>query len=150
LYRYIKDLSTIIMSDNIVVKRQETPLSISGFTLACATSLLYNISNIYRRERERAEQEESASLIPERQEKTPGLTLGGKGGGGGGGGGGSGGGGGDAEDDGDTVYWHVNDAHNVMLTCCALGVLLLSSSILAQLNFVKVAGAYAPHINTNL
>ena len=29
-----KDLSTIIMSDNLVVKRQETPLSVTGFSLA--------------------------------------------------------------------------------------------------------------------
>ena len=29
-----KDLSTIIMSDSLVVKRQETPLSVTGFSLA--------------------------------------------------------------------------------------------------------------------
>lgn len=132
-----KDLSTIIMSDNLVVKRQETPLSVAGFTLACTTSLLYNINNIYRREREKAEKEEQAPLIPARQEKTPGFTVG------------EGGipgsrSGGVGDDNGDnTVYWRINDAHSALLTCCALAVLLLSTSILTQLDFRKVADAYA-------
>lgn len=131
-----KDLSTIVMSDNLVVKRRETPLSVAGFTLACTTSLLYNINNIYRREREKAEKEENAPLIPARQEKTLGFTVGERGGLGSGSGG-------IGDDDGNTVYWRVNDAHSALLTCCALGVLLLSTSILAQLDFGKVADAYA-------
>ena len=103
--------------------------------LACSTSLLYNISNIYRREREKAEKEEKAPLIPERQEKTPGFTVPGAAAGDGGDGG-----------DGNTEYWRFNDAMNALLTCCALGILLLSSSILGQVNFAKVAEAYAPKV----
>lgn len=124
-----KDLSTVIMSDNLVVKRQETPLSVSGFSLACTTSFIYNIHNIYRKERDRAEKDkEKTPLILERQEKVPGFVVGDKG---------------KRDDEERTVYWLINDAHNAMITCCAMGILLISTSILGQLDFAKVSSAYA-------
>ena len=50
----LKDLSTVIMSDHLVVRRTETPTSLAGFTLACTTSAVYNLHNIHRSEREKA------------------------------------------------------------------------------------------------
>ena len=126
-----KDLSIIIMSDNLVVKRQETPMSIMGFSLACGTSLLYNIHNIYRKEREKAAQAEKAPLIPESKEKTPGVTL-------------AESKGQDGEGDDETSYWRYNDAMNALLTVCAIAVLLLSSVVLCKVDFAKVAKLYTP------
>jgi hypothetical protein len=135
-----KDLSIVLMSDNLVVRRQETPMSVAGFSLACGTSLLYNVHNIFRKERERADAAAGVPLIPARAEKTPGIVMrggrkevraeGAKE---------------EAEEEAearDASHWRFGDARDAALTWCAVAVLLLSTSILAEVDFAKVADAY--------
>jgi hypothetical protein len=50
----LEELSTVVMPDNLVVRRMETPMSLAGFTLACTTSVVYFLHNIVRSEREKA------------------------------------------------------------------------------------------------
>ena len=115
-----KDLSTIVMSDSFVVRREETPLSIAGFALACSTSLVYNIHNIYRKEREKAERLEKEPLIPESRETEK------------------------KEDaDEDATDWRFDDAATALAACCAVGILLVSTAVLAQVDLVRVADAYS-------
>ena len=115
-----KDLSIIVMSDTFVVQREETPLSIAGFALACSTSLAYNIHNIYRKERDKAERLEKEPLIPESRETEKKE---------------------DADDD--PTEWRFGDASTALAACCAAGILLVSTAVLAQVDLARVADAYS-------
>jgi hypothetical protein len=138
-----KDLAIVAMSDAFVVKRTETPLSIAGFALACGTSLVYNVLNIRRREREKAQLEAlDAPLIPptsvgdgksfssdldaKEKEQDQKRVLEDD----------------QASDDGDST-WRFDDAANAAMTCCALGMLLLATAVLARLDPADVARAYS-------
>lgn len=119
-----KDLCIVLMSDTMVVQRQETMMSISGFTIACTTSLFFNIHNIYRKERERVEQVECASLIPKRQEKTPGYIVPPVE---------------EEEHEGEmeiTQPWRVNDAFNTLIMCCSMGILVLACTVIVQVIYI--------------
>ena len=132
-----KDLAIIVMSDTLVVRRVETPMSIAGFALACATSLAYNVHNIFRKEREAVEKAQNegslnSPLIPARQEKNPGYKMmkseeakqt-------------------ETDEDADPATWRYVDGVNALLTCCSLGILILATGVLAQLDPVEVARAY--------
>ena len=48
-----KDLAVVLLSDEFVVRRRETTMSVAGFALACTASLGYNVWNIGVKERER-------------------------------------------------------------------------------------------------
>ena len=128
-----KDVAIITMSDLFVVKRRETPLSVAGFALACTVSLVYNVHNIRRKEREKAEAEAlDAPLIRsqistletskgDEQDKDAGKDV--------------------ALEDAGT--WRFDDAVNAAMTCCALGMLLLATGVLARLDVAQVARAYS-------
>jgi hypothetical protein len=136
-----KDLAIVAMSDAFVVKRTETPLSIAGFALACGTSLVYNVLNIRRREREKAQLEAlDAPLIPptsvgdgktssdsDAKEKEQDQKRVGE----------------DDQASDDARTWRFDDAANAAMTCCALGMLLLATAVLARLDPADVARAYS-------
>jgi hypothetical protein len=136
-----KDLAIVAMSDAFVVRRTETPLSIAGFALACGTSLVYNVHNIRRREREKAQLEAlDAPLIPptsvgdgktssdlDAKEKEQDQKRVGE----------------DDQASDDARTWRFDDAANAAMTCCALGMLLLATAVLARLDPADVARAYS-------
>ena len=137
-----KDLAIVAMSDAFVVRRTETPLSIAGFALACGTSLVYNVLNIRRREREKAQLEAlDAPLIPptsvgdgksfssdsDAKEKEQDQKRVGE----------------DDQASDDARTWRFDDAANAAMTCCALGMLLLATAVLARLDPADVARAYS-------
>ena len=123
-----KDLAIVTMSDAFVVKRSETPTSVAGFALACTVSLVFNVHTIRRREREKAESAAlDAPLVPS---GTGMKDEDGK-----------------DEDGGcaeDARTWRFDDATNAAVTCCALGMLLLATGVLARLDPAEVARAYSP------
>jgi len=123
-----KDLAIVTMSDAFVVKRRETPTSVAGFALACTVSLVFNVHTIRRREREKAESAAlDAPLVPS---GTGMKDEDGK------------------DEDGrcaeDARTWRFDDATNAAVTCCALGMLLLATGVLARLDPAEVARAYSP------
>ena len=117
------------MSDAFVVKRRETPLSVAGFALACTVSLVFNVHTIRRREREKAELAAlDAPLVPSARNEKTGNEADGK------------------DEDAlaeDARTWRFDDATNAAVTCCALGMLLLATGVLARLDPAEVARAYS-------
>ena len=124
-----KDVAIVTMSDAFVVKRRETPLSVAGFALACTVSLVFNVHTIRRREREKAELAAlDAPLVPSARNEKTGNEADGK------------------DEDAlaeDARTWRFDDATNAAVTCCALGMLLLATGVLARLDPAEVARAYS-------
>jgi hypothetical protein len=124
-----KDVAIVTMSDAFVVKRRETPLSVAGFALACTVSLVFNVHTIRRREREKSELAAlDAPLVPSARNEKTGNEADGK------------------DEDAlaeDARTWRFDDATNAAVTCCALGMLLLATGVLARLDPAEVARAYS-------
>ena len=82
--------------------------------------MAYNIHNIYRKERDKAERLEKEPLIPESRETEKKE---------------------DADDD--PTEWRFGDASTALAACCAAGILLVSTAVLAQVDLARVADAYS-------
>jgi hypothetical protein len=48
----------------------------------------------------------------------------------------------ETDEDADPATWRYVDGVNALLTCCSLGMLILATGVLAQLDPVEVARAY--------
>ena len=135
-----KDLAVVLLSDEFVVRRRETTMSVAGFALACTASLGYNVWNIGVKERERGERERLERYAPlagdeggktrtSSSESAP-----------------SGGDEFETEFDCHAGMWRIVDAHNATLACVGTAVLVTCAAILAQLDYGAVMGRYSGYI----
>jgi hypothetical protein len=135
-----KDLAVVLLSDEFVVRRRETTMSVAGFALACTASLGYNVWNIGVKERERGERERLERYAPlagdeggktrtSSSESAP-----------------SGGDEFETEFDCHAGMWRIADAHNATLACVGTAVLVTCAAILAQLDYGAVMGRYSGYI----
>ena len=134
-----KDLAVVLLSDEFVVRRRETTMSVSGFALACTASLGYNVWNIGVKERERGERERLeryAPLAGDEGSKTRASSS-------------ESAPGGDefeTEFDCHAGMWRIADAHNATLACVGTAVLVTCAAILAQLDYGAVMERYSGYI----
>ena len=134
-----KDLAVVLLSDEFVVRRRETTMSVAGFALACTASLGYNVWNIGVKERERGERERLERYAPlagdeggktraSSSESAPGGDEF------------------ETEFDSHAGMWRIADAHNATLACVGTAVLVTCAAILAQLDYGAVMGRYSGYI----
>ena len=134
-----KDLAVVLLSDEFVVRRRETTMSVAGFALACTASLGYNVWNIGVKEREWGERERLeryAPLAGDEGSKTRASSS-------------------ESAPSGDEFetefdchagMWRIADAHNATLACVGTAVLVTCAAILAQLDYGAVMGRYSGYI----
>ena len=134
-----KDLAVVLLSDEFVVRRRETTMSVAGFALACTASLGYNVWNIGVKEREREEERERLERyapLAGHEVKTRASSS-------------ESAPGGDefeTEFDCHAGMWRIADAHNATLACVGTAVLVTCAAILAQLDYGAVMGRYSGYI----
>ena len=134
-----KDLAVVLLSDEFVVRRRETTMSVAGFALACTASLGYNVWNIGVKEREREEERERLERyapLAGHEGKTRASSS-------------------ESAPTGDEFetefdchagMWRIADAHNATLACVGTAVLVTCAAILAQLDYGAVMGRYSGYI----
>ena len=121
-----KDLAVVLLSDEFVVRRRETTMSVAGFALACTASLGYNVWNIGVKEREREEERErleryaplAGHEVKTRASSSESAPSGDEF---------------ETEFDCHAGMWRIADAHNATLACVGTAVLVTCAAILAQL-----------------
>ena len=134
-----KDLAVVLLSDEFVVRRRETTMSVAGFALACTASLGYNVWNIGVKERERGKNGSGWSgtrrwrvTKARRELRRPSRRR--------------------VGDEFETEFdchagmWRIADAHNATLACVGTAVLVTCAAILAQLDYGAVMGRYSGYI----
>ena len=133
-----KDLAVVLLSDEFVVRRRETTMSVAGFALACTASLGYNVWNIGVKEREREERERLERYAPlaghevkTRASSSESAPTGDEF---------------ETEFDCHAGMWRIADAHNATLACVGTAVLVTCAAILAQLDYGAVMGRYSGYI----
>ena len=133
-----KDLAVVLLSDEFVVRRRETTMSVAGFALACTASLGYNVWNIGVKERERGERERLERYAPlagdegkTRASSSESAPIGDEF---------------ETEFDSHAGMWRIADAHNATLACVGTAVLVTCAAILAQLDYGAVMGRYSGYI----
>lgn len=133
-----KDLAVVLLSDEFVVRRRETTMSVAGFALACTASLGYNVWNIGVKERERGERERLERYAPlaghevkTRASSSESAPSGDEF---------------ETEFDCHAGMWRIADAHNATLACVGTAVLVTCAAILAQLDYGAVMGRYSGYI----
>ena len=134
-----KDLAVVLLSDEFVVRRRETTMSVAGFALACTASLGYNVWNIGVKEREREEErdrleryaplagDEGKTRASSSESAPSGDEF-------------------ETEFDCHAGMWRIADAHNATLACVGTAVLVTCAAILAQLDYGAVMGRYSGYI----
>ena len=128
-----KDLAVVLLSDEFVVRRRETTMSVAGFALACTASLGYNVWNIGVKEREREEERErleryaplAGHEVKTRASSSESAPSGDEF---------------ETEFDCHAGMWRIADAHNATLACVGTAVLVTCAAILAQLDYGAVMG----------
>jgi hypothetical protein len=134
-----KDLAVVLLSDEFVVRRRETTMSVAGFALACTASLGYNVWNIGVKEREREEERErleryaplAGHEVKTRASSSESAPSGDEF---------------ETEFDCHAGMWRIADAHNATLACVGTAVLVTCAAILAQLDYGAVMGRYSGYI----
>ena len=134
-----KDLAVVLLSDEFVVRRRETTMSVAGFALACTASLGYNVWNIGVKEREREEERErleryaplAGHEVKTRASSSESAPTGDEF---------------ETEFDCHAGMWRIADAHNATLACVGTAVLVTCAAILAQLDYGAVMGRYSGYI----
>ena len=134
-----KDLAVVLLSDEFVVRRRETTMSVAGFALACTASLGYNVWNIGVKERERGEERErleryaplAGHEVKTRASSSESAPSGDEF---------------ETEFDCHAGMWRIADAHNATLACVGTAVLVTCAAILAQLDYGAVMGRYSGYI----
>ena len=133
-----KDLAVVLLSDEFVVRRRETTMSVAGFALACTASLGYNVWNIGVKERERGERERLERYAPLAGDEVKTRASSSESG--------------PTGDEFETEFdchagmWRIADAHNATLACVGTAVLVTCAAILAQLDYGAVMGRYSGYI----
>ena len=134
-----KDLAVVLLSDEFVVRRRETTMSVAGFALACTASLGYNVWNIGVKEREREEERErleryaplAGHEVKTRASSSESAPSGDEF---------------ETEFDCHAGMGRIADAHNATLACVGTAVLVTCAAILAQLDYGAVMGRYSGYI----
>ena len=134
-----KDLAVVLLSDEFVVRRRKTTMSVAGFALACTASLGYNVWNIGVKEREREEERErleryaplAGHEVKTRASSSESAPSGDEF---------------ETEFDCHAGMWRIADAHNATLACVGTAVLVTCAAILAQLDYGAVMGRYSGYI----
>ena len=133
------ELAVVLLSDEFVVRRRETTMSVAGFALACTASLGYNVWNIGVKEREREEERErleryaplAGHEVKTRASSSESAPSGDEF---------------ETEFDCHAGMWRIADAHNATLACVGTAVLVTCAAILAQLDYGAVMGRYSGYI----